>query len=466
MYKKIVNKESKELIETVLKETSIFKIDEFPLAAAAHDVGTGWENSENYLRSRWLFDKFGFIEDLTSYNSFLRRLNEFFYYGDYLHTLRQRLNIIHLMMDCNFDTNTPVHVSIAPHDRNLKHKLKLDLHDKSSLGPFSIIAHPGQTRFQASVFAKDKLKNVLIYINKKFLKDIDIQTRGLKEIKTVEELLESHTPIPPLNEEVLADLSHYEYDFIMPNSGAELPAKYHVYNECYVLKAANVMAKTLSPQEDKKHVMWQSHPSLSYMTKSFVYSDRYFRLLFNNKFNVYTDRDTEELGTKYRLLYHKILGESHNKVDYSEFAYVKGLIHFKELDHNNYDIDHIWNVEEIKRLGRHTFTEIEQETVDKFHSIARRNKPAKTQLKFDLIKSPLADPLYYVKQNEYKGICIVVNTDKCKRLFEELLFFCNPFSPIAKNKEGTVLVINCEHEYWKEKKDYSEYILTDDFING
>jgi len=195
--KKTVTKESIKVIESVFKESYIYTIDEFPVNAAKWDVGCGWKDQIQALRGKWLFDRYGIFEDLENYSSFYRRLNEFMYHGDFLHTLRQRLNIVHLMIECNFDTNTPVHISIGPTGRSIKNGVKnipINLHKGVGFEHLNIIAHPGQTRFQASVIAHQPLKNTLIYINKKFIDEgyLLLKTKGLKRINNLEELLQHH----------------------------------------------------------------------------------------------------------------------------------------------------------------------------------------------------------------------------------------------------------------------------------
>ena len=66
--------------------------------------------------------------------------------------------------------------------------------------------------------------------------------------------------------------------------------------------------------------------------------------------------------------------------------------------------------------------------------------------------------------NNYRGFALFlgdIDLDSFFRTPIEMLYFISGDVSIVKSKDEKVAIINCEHEYWKTKKNYKEYILTD-----
>ena len=470
---KILREGSYDLIQNILDKTVIYGCKSFPVSATMFDAGVGSTNQIPKIRAKWLFDKFGWIEDLNSYDSLHRRLNEFMYYGDYLNTLRQRLNIIHLMMECKLDTHTPVHMSIMQHNE-VQGRSILDFFDNKSMEKFSLIVHPGQTRAQASTFLNLPLKNVLLYVDKqnhrKF--DIDPNTRKLlKRIETVEELMTYHSPNPIKK---YKDITHYEYSFIdnNPPSEQEYPCKYHGFNNTYILKAQHVEAMSTKFEKPKKA---PAHPSHWYCVNTFISSNKYFEILFENELNVYTCYPKEVETINYRnnnLLTQYFLG---NEIERSEtvlgtksraYRYMRSFEGFNEMKRNNFSLLHGSpdknTLKEVFKLQNRSEEDIE--LIEKVYQNVLNYRPSSVTVKFNLIKSSRAIPDYYVKRNSYRGFCIVLNKYGTTRTFEELMFLAHPDFAISKTEDNSVMVINCSHSYWKDKKDYKEYIIPEEFL--
>jgi len=105
------SEKSKELVEYVLKESDIYHITKLPVKFAALDAEC-IKRDPGFLSFQWLYDRLGFFNGISGYNSFVKRVLEFQQYGDYLKSLRQRLNITHEMINCKLKSNLPVHISV------------------------------------------------------------------------------------------------------------------------------------------------------------------------------------------------------------------------------------------------------------------------------------------------------------------------------------------------------------------
>jgi len=87
-------------------------------------------------------------------------------------------------------------------------------------------------------------------------------------------------------------------------------------------------------------------------------------------------------------------------------------------------------------------------------------------LGYDYIEKNVSNYKEIVKDNSYKGFCIVINTEELKSFERDLaeLFFCIPASySLARTKNKSIAIINCEHKYWKGKGEIKEYIINDNF---
>lgn len=476
MVNKVVNEKSKELIKEVLKCTDVYQVDRFPIAATSRDIGSHSKDPQATLRSRWIYDRFGWKEDLSSYNSYTRRLSEYFYYGDYLQTLRQRLNITHLMMECNFETNTPVHISLDPYN---KEKIKLDLFDAKQMQYFSVIIHPGQTRAQASAFMNTELRNVLLYISKEAAKYIDIDPKTqsiLKKVNTVEQLMESHTPVMYNHH---PDLSRVDYNFVDESFSDHLPCKYHEQHNVPILKAFSVFGKS-KPYFDEhggQHEKSASaHPSHWYILNTFLQTDKYFKILYNNKLNIYSTvpesiKNAIEFNVN-RLIHHftgftKDRGEIANGSKARYYWFNRSFEALTEHNRNHSPKgdpgQHQFNGL-IKALQKNDYSQEEIDQTVSLFSLLDSDTVSTTTTEFNYIEAPRATPRYYVNLNNHKGFCLVINTFKTERVPEELMFLAHPEFTLSKTEDEKVMVINCEHEYWTTGKNYKEYIIDDKFL--
>lgn len=454
---------SYEVINAVMEKTAIFTIDSLPTNTAYKDSGVLSEKQDLRLRAKWLYDKYGMYNSAIDYSTFPKRIFEYFHYSDFINSLRQRLNIIHEMMDCDFDTNTPVHISIAKSDVIDRPNLNvLDLHDQYKMLDFSVVAHPGQTRLQASVFLQRPLHRVLLYINKETLKDVKLETKGLREITSIEELIPHYRY--RRNRTDIGNPDQVELDFYLPNLVDEhdLPAKYHRVNKTYILKMSSATVK----KRDNKDA---AHPSDYYLTDSFLTTDKYFRILNNNTLNIYSNNIKQISKAQFHTqnLLRSTFTNSPNG-DLSVYDYLSGYREFGEFFNQNYDLSQTFYLEQLlDEIGNNeAFSGTDQKIISDIDYIIRKYGNKKFGWEYNLIESNPSDPVDYVTLNDFKGYCIVINTGDCKRTYEELFMVAHPNYSIIRSKQSKVMVINCEHEYWKTGKNYKEYILTDNFFDN
>jgi hypothetical protein len=71
-----------------------------------------------------------------------------------------------------------------------------------------------------------------------------------------------------------------------------------------------------------------------------------------------------------------------------------------------------------------------------------------------------------VTKNNFSGICMYMDASIVKindRDVHEFLFCINAEVSMTRSDDNEVVIINCEHEYWKTGKNYKEWILPKSF---
>ena len=109
-----VSEYDKSKIAEILSKQDIYYITSLPWEVASKDVVREQDLNKLTLRNKWMYDNNGFYKSLDSYSNAFKRIDEYFERGDAPFTLRQRINIIHELLDCDFDTNLPLHLSFEP----------------------------------------------------------------------------------------------------------------------------------------------------------------------------------------------------------------------------------------------------------------------------------------------------------------------------------------------------------------
>lgn len=433
---------SKKGIKHILHTNNVYSITKFPIPAALQDSGIPLEEDIQFLRDQWLWDNTGFYRSVDQYATIERRVSELQYYGDFLNTLRQRINITHELIDCNFDSNLPVHISVEP--RTTKAKTELDLTDLESCKKFRFIIHPGQTRVQGALFLEEELKNVILYIKKEYEDIVDIKKdKFIDKILGERKLISCYRPSTYYNEEIA--LPNLEYDFFLPNQPTkELGLKAHKSlrgEETPILKCNKIIEKGTKNNY---------HSSDWYILKSFVKSNKFFGTLFNNFLNVYTTNTKQ--AEKIQLRCSKLPG---NMLERGNYRNGNNSLGARTKLYN-----YVMNTEFGKK--EKTFISDYTDLINRFDSPINYT-PTKvykqiTKLDIDNI----------VKKNEYKGFAIVHLTEKSKwkRDYFELLFAAPPSVGLVRDKKSSILLINCEAKHWRDKtQELKEYILTDTFVS-
>ena len=448
------SEETKELLDKVLKVNDIYHINSLPIEFTIMDVS--YKGDPGYLSFQWLYDRLGFYSTIRQYDTFIRRIVEFQQAGDYLNTLRQRLNITHEMIKCNLDSNLPVHISCCNYEGKEDKKL-LDLKNIKK-HDFLVTIHPGQTRAQGSVFLRDPLKNVLLYIKKdqkikvkeyNFIKKISNKKQLLKVFREDNTLIESNNSI---------------IDFFMPGSRNDTKngLKFHPQTDTLILKCNSIK------NPDK---VGSLHSSATYLPKTFISMNNFSKIFFNKDLNIYTDhvgkaKELIEGGRK--VILNKVLKEPRDNQHYQHLTRISQNT-LKERELNGSSTWDRWA--NIGKLG-HDFiiqnlTEKESFIGEMTNNLIKlSSEEIKKDIGYRFIETDISNFKKVVEKNEYKGFCIIIDNTKISswsRDIFELLFCIPPSHSIARTHNNSIAIINCEHSYWEGKGELTEYIINKNF---
>lgn len=441
---KTFTERSKPLIKKVLSENRIYSISSFDPKCFCVESNRTHENNFNSNRSKFLNSNYGFVSCINDYDTFFGRIFDFALFQDYSVNLRHKINIIHTLIEGDMDTLVPVHISIKPRHTKVQGKIELkNLYENFS--NFSMITHPGFTRSIGSVFLNQKLKNVFLYINKKFNISLKEDT-NIKELKTSEQLL------PYFNGVDYKKDQNYTLDFHLvekPGGDTVNNLKYHKYNETYILKLHHFMVKdTLD-----------AHPSVSYLPDTFNTFNSYCKLLFSNRVKIYTN-DEFKLKNK--------LNENFNNLPYDNNSqYVNNFekpitnipIHpLKLKKYSNLTDEEISIYQKI-----YEGTELNTDKKEKY--LLNNNLPLLGS-EIELLDS--LDPNTIVEKNNFTGIAVTIDEKSIEymnRSFAELIMCALPNSSSVESEDGLIKIINCSHKFWKTNKEENKKILNTSFFN-
>lgn len=450
--KVIKNQESIKILEEVFEENNIYHFSDYPYQALCADASVQ-DFEKEMVNLKWLFDQDGFYNRLPHFRTFQNRLIEFKSTEDYLHSLRQRLNITHELIECNFKSNLPVHISIVP--REDKEEYTLDLTNIESLKQFTFIIHPGQTRAQGAVFFRKSLKNVMLYSLKKY--NIKVSTNlACEKITQIGRLLDFYIPYSKDGSDISNE--SFAYDFYIPH----IRMKEHVHGKkasVKILKADSIRSKNNS-----------GHPSSWYISKSFTSSNKFFNILFNNKFKIYTTNSQLAKTNQYKVFnknISKFLGTAdpnliirfiyYFRIDSIE-RYNQPSTWMKNVRvENRYDLFNL-ELNELEKVFMKNEREIENELVEQQQQIFPSKEYIECKQNFELTSIP--------KLNKFRGFSIFNRLDKYVPTIDYYeLLFCIPANvTMSKNKTESLVIINNEHPYWQTGNNYSEFIINDDFL--
>jgi len=471
-----VSKYDKSKITEILSKQDIYHITSLPWEVAARDCGVGRGGNKLTLRNNWMYDNDGFYKSIHLYSNTFKRIDEYLERGDAPYTLRQRINIVNELLDCDFNTNLPLHISFEPNDELYKNTT-INLND-DSINNYEFIIHPGQTRAQGSVFTRTNLKNVLIYVKKEHNVDVKMKVSNyLRKIESLEELFEVYNP----NSEV--DKDRLSMSFSTPNiKGKDYDEgfKKHHQFDITILKCFGIHEY---PQPVNR-VRKKYHSSIHYTYRSLKSITNFYKLLSNNIFNIYSNNN-EWLGSKNNSnqanLYHK-KNENNEWVEYPKNAvdtfesYLDLVFNTNAGNHNEFK-DTILGIDDM-------FSNNERELFKKYYLFLSKNKELLQEMfsnsknlifkpqtkKIHLTSSDLSFFINFwkkiVTKNKFSGICMYMHDSIIKvndRDIHEFLFCINSEVSMTRSDDNKVAIINCEHEYWKTGKNYKEWILPETF---
>ena len=492
-----VSEYDKSMINEILSKQDVYHITSLPWEVASRDCGPGQMQNKATLRNRWMYDNTGFFKSLDDYSNTFKRIDEYLERCDSPFTLRQRINIVNELFDCDFDTNLPLHVSIKPYAKALIKERKhnefipdwidddsydnttLNLND-DSINNYSFIVHPGQTRAQASVFTRTNLKNTLLYVNKKHNVNVIMNSsKYITKIESLEQLIKAYRT----NENV-ADGNNLTIGFSTPDVvGDDYDGgfKTHKQHGITIFKAFHIHDYNLLTTGIKKSY----HASANYTYKSLKSINNFYKLLSNNRFILYTS-NLAKSSNKNKLNQTNLYYKKNNKTADCDLDYQENKSDsyesYQNLVFNNLQISpRLWeklfpNVETL-------FSDTEIKLLKEYQLFLSKNKELLKEI-FENSKTFIFEPHVekvdfdiknlgtvhmwkeLVIKNEYTGICIYMHDSVIQindRDIHEFLFCINTEVSMTRSKDSKVSIINCEHEYWKTGKNYKEWILPKSF---
>ena len=457
------NKNCIESVKHVLDSSDLYSINNFSYKLTQHDVGitkrTDTDDIVFHLRKKWLFGYFGLYTKIMKFTNASDRFIERAYNFDLSSTLRQKMNIVSEMMDANFTSSMPIHISVIINENVPQNKSvtidNIDGYDKEDI---DLIIHPGQTRAQSAVFCKRDLNNVLFYIPKKFKDRISlVNFNNITKIDTIDKLAQVYNVLPGVTDDLRdIELNINAYEGAYTKNDIINNTKTHIhpctnYNEIVPLAKVFYMVNT------KKDPITSVHPSDIYIDNSYRSFNYFMDKVHNNQVNIYTNCKPSELNkylltiTKKFLQYNSINEELENnesKVK-PEHSLETFFLQARELLGKPFQEEFDSIVKKISSFNSH-LNELKESKLTPYASPS-------------IIRIEKIDDKEIVKQNLYSGYCIYIDDTLKKDLYRnhyELLFFTNWDVAITRSEDNKIAIYNCEHEYWKTGKNFKEWILT------
>ena len=436
----IVDPKSKEQIQEVLSTTDIYRITEMPVSTiSAESPG----DSSTKLRYNWIYNKEG-IFFLEQYKDVYSRIFELMTHRDTPHSLRQKVNIVHTLLECNMETDVPVHISLAPKTT----KKELTLNDINFFD-HKVIIHPGYTRGQGSLFLNKPLKNVLLYIKKSHGIKVH-KSKNIVKINNEEELLKNY------NSRYLNSKESYWFDFIMGRPSHDIlnGLKYHIGTDTRILK----LTRMIRSNKDK---VANDHPSHYYMFENWRSFNLFCNTLFKDKFKIFCE-EPQTLSIKFK----------ENEKNFTKELFGDGVekslsnLLSSNLNYQGFGRPPV-PPHDSGLLGE------EFKLYEKFYDLGLKRTVPYTDnglnVQEALIENTLTSDFFELaKKNNYKGIVMYINKDiisKINRLFLEFLFLLPCNNAVSRLKTNKLALINCSHEYWKNKTNYKEVIIPETFLS-
>jgi|21_taG_2_1085346.scaffolds.fasta_scaffold00170_32 hypothetical protein len=460
---------SKKILDTVFESTDVYHCNNFEPSWALTAYGRDYRLLLNGMRFEHLYSTNGFVSSINQYCTEPSRVMEFITYNDQPSTLRHRLNMIDTLISNDMKTNLPTHISIAPKFQGEE----VDIQDLFfNPTKYKMVVHPGFTRMNGAIFLNTPLRNVLIHINKSHNVQF-AKHPSLQKINSNEELFEFYKPF--------TDNDSYRIDFFVPNKNPEIDkwtiegTKYHEGTKTPVLKCNKISIEPYS-NEAKDSV----HPSDWYACSTFDTFNSYCNTLFSNKIKVYTPQGSVHI-------IHNMLADNIIKFS-TEYLGKHDIISGKIIRSNGnneqfFAVDDIHNSTNLSK-EKISFYNRFTEPLKDFHKKRKEedlphpfiNHRAPDYIKDSTELEPKEEELIkdkkflktLVEKNKFKGLLVIFSREfikeKTHRTFSEILMCMSPTSAVTRKANSSVVLINCNHEFWSTGANYTDKIIPKSFF--
>jgi hypothetical protein len=417
-------------------------------------------HSKKSLRKSWVYGNTGFLSQMNLYYSFESRINEFSMVRDSPDSLRQKLNILHIMNECDFEPNNPIHISVF--DSHDKTKNILNLDDEETWDNFRMAIHPGHTRVIGSVFLNSEIKSNLLYVKKKngtVIKGNNVKKLNINNFK--EHFIDKFSK-DKIQSKIYKGFCWPENDYLLKDSFKKTTEE---EDPIQILKLYYFL------EYDKKDLKSKSIGNL-YIYDTFIYSNAYFKILYNNKLNIYSTNREDTIN----LFFTNLINLHDSSIPIYEIKQTYGDF----IKNNLYKSEAmLTGLSESNKI----FDKNEKNLIDKFNNFYKDIQLSKKPK--DIIdKNIIFDKRYYysinknnetfyniVEKNNFKGFAIFVDNTKIDlgnfdRTLPELLYIANPTVSIVRSVNNEFAIINCEDEYWKTNQNYKEIVIQKSFYEN
>lgn len=455
-YQTVYKNGSYDILNFTLQKVDIYHCSQLPVHVVQSEVLGFAKNKSRKLsefRYDWVYGQTGLFNSLINHSNFVSRLVALYSEGDKPYTARHRVNITNTLLDVNFDTNLPLHVSIG---RNDTFELNPELDIENLTKGYRVIIHPGHTRAVGSLFLNSPIKNSLIYINKSFSEKLTVKEYPyLTKIETPDELVKHYRPLREPSSDKLV------YDFFLGGSSHDIVdgKKIHVQNNTPILKASSIKSEN---SKSAKNL----HSSPSYIDETFRSYNNLLNLIVGKNINVYTDigekgnslevtkrSDLFNRSFNANILLKENTSEYRNPnkpyrsiIDDSFVRFTNSISTFSKNELELYKV--------LNQVYRENFDRVSQD-YEEF-------RPAGIFTYVDIY--PGISPKEVALNCKYKGLAFIINDhNNIKRLLLEYLLCINKDVALSKLENESIVIVNCEHPYWKEEGEYNEWVIPAEF---
>jgi len=364
------------------------------------------------------------------------------------------------MNECDFEPNNPIHISVFDSQDKTKNILNLD--DEETWDNFRMAIHPGHTRVIGSVFLNSEIKSNLLYVKKKsgtVIKGKNVKKLNINNFK--EHFIDKFSK-DKIQSKIYKGFCWPENDSLLKDSFKKTTEE---EDPIQILKLYHFL------EYDKKDLKSKSIGN-SYIYDTFIYSNAYFKILYNNKLNIYSTNREDTIN----LFFTNLINLHDSSIPIYEIKQTYGDF----IKNNLYKSEAmLTGLSESNKI----FDKNEKNLIDKFNNFYKDIQLSKKPK--DIIdKNIIFDKRYYysitknnqtfyniVEKNNFKGFAIFVDNTKIglenfDRTLPELLYIANPTVSIVRSVNNEFAIINCEDEYWKTNQNYKEIVIQKSFYEN